>query len=61
MITHHLRLEITDVIKALEEIGENLVNWFSNNEVKLHTDKYICLKSIAEVKHICKASTMIHP
>ena len=45
MITHHLRLEITDVIKALEEIGENLANWFSNNEMKLHT----------------KASTTIHP
>ena len=26
-------------IKALEEIGENLVNWFSNNEMKLNTDK----------------------
>ena len=45
MVTHHLRLEITDVIKALEEIGENLANWFSNNEMKLHT----------------KASTTIHP
>ena len=40
MITHHLWLEITeDVIKALEEIGENVVNWFSNNEMKLNTDK----------------------
>ena len=31
MIAHHLWLEIVDVIKILEEIGENLVNWFSNN------------------------------
>ena len=30
---------IKDVIKALEEIGESLVNWFSNNEMKLNTDK----------------------
>ena len=30
---------IADVIKALEEIGENLLNWFSNNEMKLNTDK----------------------
>ena len=30
---------ITDVIKALEETGENLVNWFSNNEMKLNTNK----------------------
>ena len=32
---------ITDVIKALEEIGENLVNWFLNNEMKLKTDNVI--------------------
>ena len=32
-------LEITtDVMKVLEAIGENLVNWFSNNEMKLNTD-----------------------
>ena len=31
--------DITDVIKALEEIGENLVNWISNNEMKLNTNK----------------------
>ena len=30
---------IKDVTKALEEIGESLVNWFSNNEMKLNTDK----------------------
>ena len=29
----------TDVIKALEEIGENLANRFSNNETKLNIDK----------------------
>ena len=34
-----VRDNITDVVKALEEIGENLVNWFSNNEMKLHADK----------------------
>ena len=34
-----VRDNITDVIKALEEIGESLVNWFSNNEMKLNTDK----------------------
>ena len=40
MIAHHLWLEITtDVIKTLEEIRENLLNWFSNNEMKLNTDK----------------------
>ena len=30
---------ITDVLKALEEIGGNLVNWFLNNEIKVNTDK----------------------
>ena len=33
------RDNIADVIKALGEIGENLVNWFSNNEMKLNIDK----------------------
>ena len=40
MITYHLWLDnIKDVIKALEEIAENPVNWFSNNEMKLNTDE----------------------
>ena len=34
-----VRDNIKDVIKAIEEIVENLVNWFSNNEMK-NTDKY---------------------
>ena len=34
-----VRDNIKGVIKALEEIGESLVNWFSNNEMKLNTDK----------------------
>ena len=34
-----VRDNITDVIKSFEEIRENLLNWFSNNEMKLNTDK----------------------
>ena len=34
-----VRDNITDVTKALKETGENHVNWFSNNEIKLNTDK----------------------
>ena len=34
-----VRDSIADVIKALEEIGKNLLNWFSNNEMKPNTDK----------------------
>ena len=34
-----VRDNIADVIKALEQIGENLVNWFSNNKMKLNTNK----------------------
>ena len=30
---------VLDVIKALEEVGENHVNWFLNNEMKLNSDK----------------------
>ena len=49
MITHHLWLQITaDVIKILEEIGENLVNWFSNNEMNLNTYKYHLLLNSQE-------------
>ena len=32
-----VRDSITDNTKAVEEIGENLENWFSNNEMKLNT------------------------
>ena len=34
-----VRDNIAVVIKALEEIGESLVNWFSNNEMTLNIDK----------------------
>ena len=34
-----VRYNIKDLIKALEDIGETLVNLFSNNEIKLNTDK----------------------
>ena len=34
-----VRDNITDVIKALEKIGESLVNWFWNNVMKVNTDK----------------------
>ena len=34
-----LRENIIDVIKALGEIEENLARWFSNNQIKLNTDK----------------------
>ena len=34
-----VRDNIAVVIKTLEEIGEKLVNWFSNNEMNLNTYK----------------------
>ena len=34
-----VRDNIADIIKALEKIGENLLNRFSNNEMKLNIDK----------------------
>ena len=41
-----VRDNITDVIKALEEIVEKLVNWFSNNEMKLNAnDCHLILNS----------------
>ena len=43
-----VRDNIVDVIKALEEIGESLVNWFSNNEMTLNIDKCHLLLSSQE-------------
>ena len=34
-----VRGNITNVIKAIEGVRENFVNWFSNKEKKLNTDK----------------------
>ena len=34
-----VRDNIGNVIKALEKIGEELLNWFLNSEMKLNTDK----------------------
>ena len=50
MIRDHLSLEITNVIKVLEQIGENLVNWFLNNKMKLNTDKCHTLLNNQEPK-----------
>ena len=34
-----VRENTTNVIKALDDIGENLIKWFSENQMKLNTDK----------------------
>ena len=34
-----VRENTTNDIKALEDIGENLIKWFSDNQMKLNTDK----------------------
>ena len=47
-----VRDNIADVIKALVEIGENLLNWFSNNEMNLNTDKCHPLLNIQELNTI---------
>ena len=39
---------MTGVIKALEGTGENLVIWFSNNQIELNTDKYHLLLNSQE-------------
>ena len=46
-----VRDNIKNVIKALEEIGENLLSWFSNNEMKLNTDKCHLLLNSQEAKN----------
>ena len=44
-----VRDNITDVIKALEEIGEDLLNWSFNNKMKLNTDKFHLLLNSREL------------
>ena len=34
-----VRDNIANFIKSLEETGEKILNWFSNNEMKLNTNK----------------------
>ena len=43
-----VRDNVGHVIKALAEIGENLLNWFSNNEMKLNIHKYHLLLNSQE-------------
>ena len=33
-----VREKTTNVIKAPEDIGDNLIKWFSDNQMKLNTD-----------------------
>ena len=33
-----VRENTTNIIKALEDIGENLIKWFSDTQMKLNTD-----------------------
>ena len=41
-----VREKTTNVIKAPEDIGENLIKWFSDNQMKLNTDiNHVFLKS----------------
>ena len=47
-----VRDNIGDVIKGLEEIGENFVNWFLNNEIKLNNDKCHLLLNSQEPKSL---------
>ena len=31
---------VKDVIQSLEEVHENLIAWFSNNQINLNPDKF---------------------
>ena len=43
-----LRENTANFMKALEDIGENLIKWFSDNQMKLNTDKcHVLLNSQA--------------
>ena len=35
-----VRKNTINVVKALEDIDETLIKWFSDNQMKLNTDKY---------------------
>ena len=55
-----VRDNIADVIKALEEIGENLVNWFMNNEINLNTYKCHLLLNSQEPKTLKRGDSDIN-
>ena len=55
-----VRDNITDVIKALEEVGESLVNWFSNSAMKLNTDKCHLLLNFQEPNTLKKGDLHIN-
>ena len=57
--TFVVRDNITDVIKALDEIGESLLNWFSNDEMKLNTDKCHLLLNSQELNTLKKGDLHI--
>ena len=44
-----VRENTTNFIKALEDIGKNLIKWFSDNQMKLNTDNHI--------EEICKKTS----
>ena len=43
-----IRDNISDVISALEEIGEKLLIWFSYNQMKLNNDKFHLLLNMQD-------------
>ena len=55
-----VRDDVADVIKALEKIEKNLVSWFSNNEMKLNTDKCHLLLNSQEPNTLQKGGLHIN-
>ena len=59
-----MREDKTNVIKVLEDIGKNLMKWFSDNQMKLNTDKYHVLlnshgSNTIKIENLCiKNSSM---
>ena len=46
-----VRDNVADVTKALKKIGEDLLNWFLNNQMKLSTDK--CPLILSKTRKTC--------
>ena len=40
---------VTDVILSLEEVGLNIITWFSNNKMKLNPDKCYLLNTKEQI------------
>lgn len=51
---------IGNIVQYLEEVGENLITWFSDNQMKLNPDKCNQVLDIKEQSTLKKSALFTH-